>query len=90
MVAAKAVEKDAELEEADEIAEIKRRAAAEVEAEKEKAKVCCVLLFATRCIASPSNHNFWLNPGEGCTAAAVDSRMPNWYNPSSGVEVKEC
>lgn len=34
-----AAETDADLEEADEIAEIKRQAAAEVEAEKEKAKV---------------------------------------------------
>lgn len=36
-----AAETNAELEEADEIEEIKRQAAAEVEAEKEKAEVCC-------------------------------------------------
>ena len=34
-------ETGAELEEANEIAEIKRQAAAEIEAEKQKAKVCC-------------------------------------------------
>lgn len=50
---ADAPETDAELEEADEIAEIKRRAAAEVEAEKEKAKVNKYRLSFTRCMASP-------------------------------------
>lgn len=38
---AEAAETEEELEEADEIAEIKRQAAAEVEAEKEKEKVSC-------------------------------------------------
>lgn len=39
MAAIETTEEDADLTEADEIAEIKRKAAAEVEAEKEKAKV---------------------------------------------------
>lgn len=45
MAVADAAETDAELEEADEIAEIKRQAAAEVQAEKEKAKVQYALSF---------------------------------------------